>query len=166
MGLAQHHKTGRGRGLSQVHRSNAKSDGLFFPVFIHRILVDLGLEDFLASKPVHIISPIGATFLRQRAAQLKASSKRIVSSLLQVMHLEPLLLMILLLRHLWTPQLPWILHHLHLRLHLCVLCWTRFSPFRRRVDSFCWICLMRLWLYKQIWRILGASPPAPPSDES
>ena len=33
------------------------------------------LEDFLASEPVHIIAPIGATFLRQRAAQLKASSK-------------------------------------------------------------------------------------------
>ena len=39
------------------------------------ILLDLGLEDFPASKPVHIIALIGATFLRQRAAQLKASSK-------------------------------------------------------------------------------------------
>ena len=38
--------------------------------------MDLGLEDFPASEPVHIIAPIGATFLRQRAAQLKASSKR------------------------------------------------------------------------------------------
>ena len=52
--------------LVKVHRSNAKSRGLFFPIFIHRILLDLGLEDFPAFEPVHIISPIGATFLRQR----------------------------------------------------------------------------------------------------
>ena len=60
----------------EVHRSSAKSHGLFFLVFIHRILLDLGLEDFPASELVHIIAPIGATFLRQRDAQLKASSKR------------------------------------------------------------------------------------------
>ena len=47
----------------------------FFPIFIHQILLDLGLEDFSASEPVHIIAPIGATFLKQRAAQMKASSK-------------------------------------------------------------------------------------------
>ena len=64
------------RSLVEVHKSSAKSHGLFFPVFIQRILLDLGLEDFPASKPVHIIAPIGATFLRQRAAQMKASSKR------------------------------------------------------------------------------------------
>ena len=62
--------------LVEVHRSSSKSHGLFFPVFIHRILLRLGLEDFPAFEPAHIIAPIGATFLRQRAAQLKASSKR------------------------------------------------------------------------------------------
>ena len=46
-----------------------------FWFFIHWILLDLGLEDFPAFEPVHIIAPIGATFLSQRAAQLKASSK-------------------------------------------------------------------------------------------
>ena len=56
--------------------SSAKSHSLFFPIFIHRILLDLGLDDFLASEPIHIIAPIGATFLRQRATQLKASFKR------------------------------------------------------------------------------------------
>ena len=61
--------------LVEVHRSNAKSHGLFFPIFIHRILLDLVLKDFLAFEPVHIIAAIGATFLRQRAAQIKASSK-------------------------------------------------------------------------------------------
>ena len=62
--------------LVEVHRSSAKSHGLFFPIFIHRILLDLGLDNFPVSEPAHIIAPIGATFLRQRAAQLKASSKR------------------------------------------------------------------------------------------
>ena len=61
--------------LVEVHRSSAKSYGLFFPIFIHRILLDLGLEDFPAFKPIHIIAPIDATFLRQKAAQLKAGSK-------------------------------------------------------------------------------------------
>ena len=64
------------RSLVEVYRSSAKSHSLFFPIFIHRILLDLDLEDFLTSEPIHIIAPIGATFLRQRAAQLKASSKR------------------------------------------------------------------------------------------
>ena len=61
--------------MVEVHRSSSTAHGLFFPVFIHRILLHLGLEDFPASKPVHIIAPIGATFFRQRAAQMKASSK-------------------------------------------------------------------------------------------
>ena len=56
------------QSLVEVHRSSAKSHGLFFPIFIHRVLLDLGLEDFLVSEPVHIIVPIGATFLQQRAA--------------------------------------------------------------------------------------------------
>ena len=63
------------RSLVEVHRSSSKSHSFFFLVFIHRILLDLSLEDFLAFEPVHIIAPIGATFLRQRATQLKASSK-------------------------------------------------------------------------------------------
>ena len=61
--------------LVEVHRSSSKSHGLFFPVFIHRILLHLGLEDFPTFEPTYIIAPIGATFLRQRAAQMKASSK-------------------------------------------------------------------------------------------
>ena len=56
------------RSLVEVYRSSAKSHGLFFLIFIHRILLDLGLEDFPASKHVHIIAPIGATFIWQRAA--------------------------------------------------------------------------------------------------
>ena len=52
------------RSLVEIYKSSAKSHGLFFPLFIHRILLDLGLEDFLASDAVHIIAPIGATFLK------------------------------------------------------------------------------------------------------
>ena len=62
--------------LIEVHRSSSTTHALFFPVFIHRILLHLGLDEFSVSKLVHIIAPIGATFLRQRAAQMRASSKR------------------------------------------------------------------------------------------
>ena len=64
------------RSLVKIHRSSSKSYGLFFPVFVHRILLHLGLEDFPTSESVHIIAPIGATFHRKRATQMKASSKR------------------------------------------------------------------------------------------
>ena len=56
------------RSLVEVHRSSSTSHGLFFLVFIHQILLHLGLYKFPASKLVHIIAPIGATFLRQRAS--------------------------------------------------------------------------------------------------
>ena len=36
----------------------------------------LDLVEFPTFEPIHIVAPIGATFLRQRAAQLRASSKR------------------------------------------------------------------------------------------
>ena len=39
------------RSLVEVHRSSAKSHDLFFPIFIHRILLDLGLEDFPTLSP-------------------------------------------------------------------------------------------------------------------
>ena len=62
--------------LVKVYRSSSKGQGLFILIFIYRILLDLGLEDFLAFEPVHIIAPICATFLRQRATRMTASSKR------------------------------------------------------------------------------------------
>ena len=39
-------------------------------------MLHLGLDEFPAFELVHIIAPIGATFLRQRVAQMRASSKR------------------------------------------------------------------------------------------
>ena len=62
--------------LVEVYRSSSRAHGLFFPIFIHQILLHLGLDEFFASEPVHIIAPIGATFLSQRTAQMRASSKR------------------------------------------------------------------------------------------
>ena len=56
------------RSLVEVHKSSSTEHGLFFPVFIHWILLHLGLDEFSASEPVHIIAPIGATFLRQRVS--------------------------------------------------------------------------------------------------
>ena len=56
---------------------SSPAHALFFLIFIHRILLHLGLVVFPVSEPVHIIAPIGATFLRQRAAHLRASSKRL-----------------------------------------------------------------------------------------
>ena len=62
------------RSLNEIHRSSSTTYALFHPVFIHRILLFLGLDDFPASELIHIIAPIGATFLRQRAAQMRESS--------------------------------------------------------------------------------------------
>ena len=52
------------RSLNEVHRSFAVAHAPIHPIFIHRILLFLGLDDFPAGEPVHIIAPIGATFLR------------------------------------------------------------------------------------------------------
>ena len=60
------------RSLNEVHRSSAIGHALIHPIFIHRILLFLGLADFLVGEPVHVVGPLGATFLRQRVAHLKA----------------------------------------------------------------------------------------------
>ena len=49
--------------LIEVHRRSFTAHAFFFPIFIHRILLHLGLDEFLVSEPVHIIAPIGAPFL-------------------------------------------------------------------------------------------------------
>ena len=59
--------------LNEVHRSSAIGHALIHPIFIHRILLFLGLADFPAGEPVHVVSPLGASFLRQRAAHLRAN---------------------------------------------------------------------------------------------
>ena len=52
------------RSLIKVHRSSSTAHALFVPIFIHWILLHLGLNEFSVSESVHIIAPIGATFLR------------------------------------------------------------------------------------------------------
>ena len=59
--------------LNEVHRSSAVGHALIHPIFIHRILLFLGLDGFPSGEPIHVIAPIGATFLRQRAAHLKVA---------------------------------------------------------------------------------------------
>ena len=61
--------------LNVVHRSSSTAHALFHPIFIHRILLFLGLDDFPASEPIHIVAPTGATILRQRATHMRESSK-------------------------------------------------------------------------------------------
>ena len=62
--------------LNEVHRSSTIAHALIHPIFIQRILLFLDLVNFLASESVHIIAPIVATFLRQRAAHLRVGSMR------------------------------------------------------------------------------------------
>ena len=52
--------------LNEVHRSSAVAHAFIRPIFIHRILLFLGLVDFPTGEPVHVIAPIGATFLSVR----------------------------------------------------------------------------------------------------
>ena len=56
------------RSLNEVHRSSAVGHALIHPIFIHRILLFLGLADFPSGEIVHVVALLGATFLRQRAA--------------------------------------------------------------------------------------------------
>ena len=60
------------RSLNKVHRSSAIGHALIYLIFIHRILLFLGLANFPSSEPVHVVGPLGATFLRQRVAHLRA----------------------------------------------------------------------------------------------
>ena len=57
--------------LHEVHWSSTVGHALIHPIFIHRILLFLGLANFPSGEPVHIVTPLGATFLRQRAAYLR-----------------------------------------------------------------------------------------------
>ena len=59
------------RSLNEVHRSFAVGHVLIHPIFIHRILLFLGLANFPSGEPAHVVAPLDATFLRQRAAHLR-----------------------------------------------------------------------------------------------
>ena len=52
------------RSLNEVHRSSAIGHALIHPIFIHMILLFLGLANFPAGEPIHVVGPLGATILR------------------------------------------------------------------------------------------------------
>ena len=62
--------------LNEVHRCSAIGYALIHPIFIHRILLFLGLDGFFSGELVHVVAPIGATFLRQRATHLRVAPSR------------------------------------------------------------------------------------------
>ena len=64
------------RSLNEVHRSFVVRHALIYPIFIHRILLFLGLADFPFGEPVHVVAPIGATSLRQSATHLRVDPSR------------------------------------------------------------------------------------------
>ena len=64
------------RSLNEVHRSSAIGHVLIHPIFIHRILLFLGLDGFPSGEFVHVVAPISVTFLRQRAAHLRVAPSR------------------------------------------------------------------------------------------
>ena len=59
--------------LNKVHRSSTVGHALIRPIFIHRILLFLGLVNFPSGEPVHVVAPLSATFLRQRATHLRVA---------------------------------------------------------------------------------------------
>ena len=52
--------------IVDIYRSTSDAQKLFFPMYIYRIFRFLGLSEFSPLELVHIIAPVGATFLRQR----------------------------------------------------------------------------------------------------
>ena len=60
--------------LNEVHRSSTVGHALIHPIFIHIILLFLGLADFPSNEPVHVVAPLGATFLRQRVAETSSAA--------------------------------------------------------------------------------------------
>ena len=58
------------RSLNEVYWSSSIRHALIYSIFIHRILLFIGLAYFPSGELVHVVTPLGATFLRQRAAHL------------------------------------------------------------------------------------------------
>ena len=88
------------RSLNEVHRSSAIGHALIHPIFIHRILLFLGLADFPSGEPIHVVAPLGATFNRQKAAHLRVDPLGPKGTPSGDFPLLPLLQVLMLLRHL------------------------------------------------------------------
>ena len=59
--------------IVDIYRSKSKDQKLFFPLFIFQILRFLELLEFPSLELVHIMSPIGTTYLRQRQVQVRSA---------------------------------------------------------------------------------------------
>ena len=77
------------RSLNEVHKSSTVGHALIHPIFIHRILLFLGLDGLPSGEPIHVVAPIGATFLRQRAAHLRVAPLHPRSTSFGVVHPPP-----------------------------------------------------------------------------
>ena len=62
------------RSLNEVHKSSTIGHALIHPIFIHRILLFLGLDGFPSGEPIHVVAPIGATFLKTEGCSLESCS--------------------------------------------------------------------------------------------
>ena len=77
------------RSLNEVHKSSVIRHALIHPIFIHRILLFSGRDGFPSGELVHVVAPIGATFLRQRAAHMRAIPLRPRGALSSAVPLPP-----------------------------------------------------------------------------
>ena len=68
------------RSLNKVHRSSVVAHALIHPFSFIGFFLFLGLDDFPAGEPVHIIAPIGGTFLRYKSAHLRVGPMRLRSA--------------------------------------------------------------------------------------
>ena len=75
--------------LNEVHKSSIVVHALIHPIFIHRILLFLGLADVPSGEPVYVIAPISATFLRQRAVHLRVDPSHLRGASSGVVPLPP-----------------------------------------------------------------------------
>ena len=85
------------RSLNEVYRSSAIGHAFIHPIFIHRILLFLGLADFPTDEPVHVVGPLGATFLRQGLLTCELIFRVLKVHILVEFPLFPLLQVLLLL---------------------------------------------------------------------
>ena len=110
----------------------------------------LGLADFPTNEHVHVVGPVGVTFLRQRAAHLKADLSVSRGASTSSVPLLPLLQVLLRLMVVVLLLLIF-LHRLLRMIQTSDVRWIMSWPFRRLKDRFWWTFWMRLEDCKEIW---------------
>ena len=82
------------RSLNEVHRSSTVEHALIHPIFIHRILLFLGLADFPSDEPVHEEVHLLVLFPLLPFLQVLMLLRRLMLVLLMLMFIHRLLRMI------------------------------------------------------------------------